>query len=287
VDMRWVIGLDLRPQGGGALQFARWMAGRASTAELHAVHVLEESKLLAVLRREHLEEVEPTARKLARTRLDDAGLTDLPERVVRAKAIDEALGKEAMKISADGLLIGRQGRADQTAIVRLGRVSRRLLRTLPVPIVVAPPELDAERVGEGPVLLATDLQPASSAAARFAKRMADMLGRKVLVAHIVHSGTDTSDLIPAVTVEQFYRQMGLDRKHDLHGWMREHALEDAPAVVGEGDVVARLLGIAAEERVPAIVCGSRHLGVAERLFTSSVATELSRHASCAVAVVGG
>jgi nucleotide-binding universal stress UspA family protein len=285
--MKWVIGLDLRPQGGGALQFARWMAARAGSADLHPVHVLEESKLLQALRREHLEELEPNARNLARTRLEQAGLVDQVAHVVRAEAIDARLAEEAEAIGADGLIIGRQGRADQTAIVRLGRVARRLLRRLPVPVIVAPPELDAETIGEGPVLLATDLAPASSAAARFATRVAHTLGRKTLIAHIVHSGAETSDLIPAVTVEQFYRQMGLDRKHDLHGWMREHALEDAPAVVGEGDVVARLLGIAAEERAPMIVCGSRHLGVGQRIFTSSVATELSRHASCAVAVVGG
>jgi nucleotide-binding universal stress UspA family protein len=285
--MRWVIGLDLRPQGGGALQFARWVAGRAGPAELHAVHVLEESNLLQLLRREHHEDIEATANTLARKRLDDAGLADLPARVVRGKAVDEQLAEEVEASRADALIIGRQGRADQTAIVRLGRVSRRLLRQLPVPIIVAPPELDGAQVGDGPVLLATDLEPPSSAAARFAKGLADTLGRKTLVAHIVHSGTQSSDLIPAVTVEQFYRQMGLDRKHDLHGWMREHDLEDAPAVVGEGDVVARLLGIAAEERAPVIVCGSRRLGLAERFFTSSVATDLSRHAPCAVAVVGG
>ena len=281
--MKWVIGLDLRPRGSGALQFARWMAERAASVELEGVHVLEDSKLLQLLRRDH-GDIEAVANRRVRETAEQAGLADLSTRVVRSSSIDGRLVEEVQGMRADGLIVGRQGRADETALVRLGRVSRRLLRQLPVPIVMAPPEL--EHVGEGPVLLATDLQPASSAAARFAKRVAGVLDRPILVAHIVHSGTDTSDLVPAVTVEQFYRQMGLDREHDLHGWMREHALVDVPAVVGEGDVISRLLGIASEERAPLIVCGSRRLGAAERLFTSSVATELTRHAPCAVAVVG-
>lgn len=285
--MKWVIGVDLRPSGSGALQFARWLAASAARepTELSAVHVLEESYLLQVLRREHLQDVESRALAATRDALARAGLSEVTGTVVRGIVADERLASEVRNVGGDALLIGRQGRTDEPSVVRLGRVARRLVRRLPVPIVVAPPDLEADRVGHGPIILASDIGPDSVAAASFAQRLARERGRRVVVAHIVPRRPDADALIPAVTVEQLYQQMGLDREHDLHGWMLEHGLGEAPAVVAYGNVVERLVGIAQEERAPIVVCGSRGLGTVERLFTSSVATDLSCNAGCAVAVV--
>ena len=285
--MKWLIGLDLKASSTGALGFATWLARHSSAERFAAVHVIEESYLLQVLRSEHLAHAQEAARDKVEKLLAEAGLRDRVDTydAVRGTVADQRLEAEAHNVEADVLLVGRQARADELKFVRLGRVARRLCRRLAVPTVVAPPGLNADALGDGPIMLATAAAEEDVEAAKFAREIARTTGRKLLVAHILPDLGDEGNFVPAATLRQLYDQLGMDRERDIQNWMRKHDLGDASVVLAQGEVVGRLIGIAQQERVPLIVCGSRMLSGAERVMIASIATQLSCHASCPVAVV--
>lgn len=288
--MKWTIGLDLRREGHGALAFARWLRDQTrdpSSLQFQGVHVVEESTLLQALRREHLHDLEARIGAAATEVLKAAGLEDIVEgpHLLEGVDADAALVNEVQALKSDALIIGRKAEGKDQRWLRLGRVARRLLRSLPVPTVVVPPDLDVAGVGDGPVMIATDLEDDSAQAAEFARTFAESIGRSVLVAHIVPTFESGAAFVPAASMEQLYSQLGMEREKSLEAWKRRHGLADAPAVVASGDVVGRLVGIAREERVPLIVTGSRRLSTAERLFNASVGTTLASYSAVPVAIV--
>lgn len=285
--MKWLIGLDLKASSTGAVAFAAWLARHSSSERFAAVHVIEESYLLQVLRSEHLARAQEDARDRVEKLLGEAGLRDRVETydAVRGTVADQRLEAEAHNVQADVLLVGRQARADELKFVRLGRVARRLCRRLPVPTVVVPPELEVASIGDGPIMLATAVAEEDVEAARFAHEVARATGRSLLVAHILPDLGDEGNFVPAATLRQLYDQLGMDRERDIQKWMKKHDLGDASVVLAQGEVVGRLIGIAQQEHVPLIVCGSRMLSGAERVMVASIATQLSCHAACPVAVV--
>jgi nucleotide-binding universal stress UspA family protein len=288
--MKWIVGVDLRETATGALQFSQWLARHAPRAYAHSfvpVHVLEESYLSQILRWSHAQDVEERALADARHQIARAELGGAaePVKVVHGGVADDALVRELVAEHADALVIGRQAPSHERHFVRLGRVARRLVRQLPCPIVVAPPDLRADQVGGGPILLATDLEETCGSAARFAQRMSAATGRRIVVAHIIPHEIESARYVPTTTIEQFYSQVGLDRQRDLQTWKATHGLGDAGAVVAHGDIVARLTAIAEVEGSPMIVCGSRGLGALERVFVTSIATDLSCWAGTTIAIV--
>lgn len=287
---KWILGLDLRDASTGALQLARWLVTHASPKERHElvpVHVLEESYLAQVLRHRPLAEVQQIAEADANTELGRAELRAVAAspRIVRGMVAEDRLAAELDAEHADAIVIGRQAPSGELHFVRLGRIARRLLRRLPAPVVVMPPELRAENIGAGPILLAVDLVDDGGAAARFAMRVAQSVGRKVVVVHIVEPEPETQRYLPATTIAELHERIGLARGRDLEGWKAAHHLADARSVVAHGDVVSRLVAIAQAEAAPMIVCGSRGMTTVERVFVASSAAELSCWAGCAVAVV--
>lgn len=287
--MKWLIGVDLQDKAAGALQFAGWLRDHAvsgTTLSFLPVHALEEPYLLQALRHTHLSDVEQKSAADAQVQLEHAGFGPATSTTVaRGVAADEVLVRQFDAAGADVLLIGRQAPKDERTFVRLGRVARRLVRRLPCPLVVVPPDLRSEQIGRGPIILATDLEETCGSAASFARRVAHQVGRPLVVAHVVSDAVETARYLPSATVDQFLSQVGLERDRDLRVWLRGHKLEDAAAVVAHGDVVARLSSIAEAEHAPLIVVGSRGLGTIERLFATSVGTDLSCWAGCAVAMV--
>jgi nucleotide-binding universal stress UspA family protein len=288
--IKWIVGMDLRDTATGALQFARWLVTNASAKDRHEivpVHVLEESYLMQVLRHAHLEGIETQAEATANDELTRAELRAdaAPARIVRGMVAEERLVAELDAEHGDALVIGRQAPSGERHFVRLGRVARRLVRRLPAPIVVVPPDLRVETIGTGPILLAVDLSDNDASAAKFAMRLAASVGREVTVVHILDHDGEGRRYLPATTVDQFLAQAGLEREHDLQAWKAAHHLEHAPSIVAYGDIVARLVAIAQAENAPLIVCGSRGMGELERVFVASIASELSCWAGCPIAIV--
>lgn len=286
--MKWTIGIDLRPSGRGALAFARWLqdAAPAENLRFDAVHVLEESFLLQQLRHTHLADLEARLMTRSREELEHASLLDTVQpRLLEGVRAETSLVSQVEEGQADALLVGRRLGSQEEGLVRLGRVARRLLRVLPAPTVVVPGDLRIRDFGPGPVLLATDLSEHSAGAARFAKRIAGLMGRAIVVAHVVPQFDSGAMFVPSATIEQLYQQVGLEQGQKLEQWIQVHGLEGSATAIASGDVVSRLMGITAQEGAPLVVCGSRRLSTTERIFNGSVGSTLAAFGESPVAVV--
>lgn len=203
-----------------------------------------------------------------------------------ASSSEEGLGTLATTRGADGIVIGRAAATDAHALVRLGRVARRLLRALPVPVMVVPPETTLRDVGPGPLVLATDLDDESIPASKMARELASLMGRELLVACIDASLHEAAMMAPdgGIPLAALTPQRSLD---DVSAWARTQELGDCEHIVARGERVTTLLRIAKEREAPLIVCGSRCLSLAQRIFASSTATDLARLGDRAVLVVPG
>jgi nucleotide-binding universal stress UspA family protein len=271
----WIIGIDLGGRSRGALYFSQWLAG-ASDPTI-AVHVLPRWSL-PHLRGEPITAVHAAVAGAARE-LHVAQPSTV--KVVEAETAEQGLAEAAA--GATALVIGRAARAGEHPRTRLGRVARRLLRALPAPVIVVPPDLSA--VGSGPILLATDLDVATTAAIAFARRVAADQRRDL---EVVHVGMPRhSDLIDElepgwVASRDNYR---VQVAQSLEHWAERHGLAACRRHLVYGDVTRGIEAVAVGCDPALIVVGSRDLGTAGRIFLGSAASALAGFASRPVAVV--
>jgi nucleotide-binding universal stress UspA family protein len=283
--MRWIVGLDLRPRSDGALRFAAWLARTAPGADSFAlVHVLEEEHLRAVLRVHHLDEVTAAARDRAvreLARVEGAAGLGTPE-IVRGITADEALAEALARHGADALVVGRIAGREEPRVIRLGRVARRLLRHLPAPVVVVPPDEDpAARAG--PVVALTSLTDDAAEACRFAAAFAERVARPLFVAHVV----PFVDLpfLPGPTLDDLASQGRRAGEAALAAWIAAHGLLPAQSVVLQGGILEQAEELARERDALLVVAGSTRRSGLERLASPSIGAELAAIAPVPVAVV--
>lgn len=283
--MNWIVGMDLRPHGAGAIRWAAWLA-RASRApggeRLFPVHVLEDEHLRFVLRFHHLDEVTRSARDSAVAVLrgaDGAGFGE-PEVVVGGRA-EDGLAAACRAHGAQGIVIGRIARREGHAVVRLGAVARRLLHALPAAVIVVPPDLEAAALGSGPVVALTALQEGASAC-RFAGELAGRIGRELVVAHVVAPPEDVS-YVRGPTLEQIRRERREEAEQALARWARSHELPPESTRVLEGSIFETTLAFARERSAPLLVVGAP--AASRRAWIPSFARVLAANAPVPVAVV--
>jgi nucleotide-binding universal stress UspA family protein len=297
VAHRWIVGLDLRPTGQGALRFARWLAAatRAAAPAFVGVHVLEEDTLRAALRYHHLDELIAGAREEAEMLLRNAGATEVLRelQVVQGLHAETTLESIRKEQHAEGLVVGRQAPREGHHLLRLGKVARRLLRTLGGPVVVVPPDWEPDTVStDGPVVCATNVGDNAITAARFAADLAQRLGRPLVVVYTVPVPEDYgANYIPAATRQKIARESQETGERELAAWVAELGLSvssgpgGATTLVRQGHVTEQVLRVAKETKAALIVTGSRHLSTLERLLLTSVGSELAATAPCPVVVV--
>jgi nucleotide-binding universal stress UspA family protein len=285
--MRWIVGIDLLEHARGALQMAAWLRTRRRPEceqDFVAVHVLDEAvrgwakgdELAALVVRAHAALREAIAPSNVASPFVDL-------EVVLAPDPSEGLAQASSRAGIDGVMVGRVAPRDARSLVRLGRVTRQLLRRLPAPVMVVPPDLPRAEIGEGPVLVATDLLERSIPAARLARRLADELGRPLRVAHV----DSTVHVIPSFIDGGALVSVGVP-KHtlaDLEAWIAGAGLGDAEPCLLDGAIVDAVLTEAARIDAPVVVCGAEHISPLERLFGASVAGDLARLADRAVLAV--
>lgn len=288
--MRWIVGLDLRPPGRGAVHFAAWAAATPASAgkdAFSAVHVLEQEHLQAVLRHHHLDEVVEAARAEAVRVLEreGAGASLGPPAIVQGLTAVDGLEEAARRAGAEALVVGRLAPRDGRATVRLGRTARGLLRRLPAPVLVVPPDLDVARLGDGPVVALTGLADDAVEAVRFGGRLAAGLGRPLVVLHVTPDPSDGGAYLSPDTLQRLARERQVEGEMALDGWIAVHGLEPDGVVVLSGPVVERALAFAEERGAPILVTGSRRLSLPERALFTSVGSEMAASAPVPVAVV--
>lgn len=276
-ERTWLLALEISPRSSGALQFARWLRGTLSLRVLGVyVHELWQSALMpgddtacALAVRDE------TVRWIADL---DPGQPGSP--IDEARVVDEVDAESGLATAAHGapaLVVGRRVHRE-TPVVRLGRVTRRLLRKLPAPVIVVPPELAADAF-RGPVMLASDLSESSVAAARFAASFAQRLGRPLVCVYVDRPVWDHD---PRWADQRNGWKASTERA--AREWARDHCPGNE-LVVEAGDPVEQLIAISARMDACLLVVGSGRPGLLERIFVGSTASAVAATASCAVAVV--
>ncbi len=285
--MKWIVGLDLRPHSQGAIKFGAWLA-KTTGDQLVGIHVLEESHLQQILRHHHLDEVLKISREAATQAVAGAGASDMlgEAYVVHGLHTDESLAAAKVYHHGGGLLIGRHAKQEDHAIVRLGRVARRMLRRLPGPVIVVPPDLEPANIGSGPVVALTNLTSDSEAACKFAKHLADRIGRKLVVAHAVPLPEDYgAQYLPADSLGKLRIQHQEEGRRDLVAWTHGLGLADAQLYVIQGQLVHHTEQLVRNLGAALLVCGSRRLSLLDRVLLTSTGSELASVLPCPVAVV--
>jgi nucleotide-binding universal stress UspA family protein len=285
--MRWIVGIDLRERSHGAIAFVSWVRQQTKAHAFIAAHATPEPHTslgeppidLDALRSEALDLL---GRELsARGAGDDFAERGLIEAVAPEDGLTEAMKRNA----ANGLVVGRRAKKIDDAWIRLGRVARRLLRTLPGPVITIPADLEVADLGRGPVLMTTDLARTSEAALVFAQRLSTDLGRPLHVAHVVESAERRTPIPPADAWDTPPLATRPGDDETLSEWLDARGVRDATMRLEHGHVLERLQHIVQTDPPCVIVCGSRSLSTVDRIFTSSVASALAGVSPVPVAVV--
>lgn len=271
----WVVGIDLNELSRGALVVADWLAHGGGSSV--GVHILE-SWARPYVRSDAVSAVHEVVVRATR----EMRLAPLASVTVR-EAVRAEDGLTTAAEGAAGIVIGRAAARSQSPMIRLGVVARQLLRRLPRPVIVAPPDLTA--VAPGPIVLATDLGPSGDRALVFARALAAAQGRPLAVVHVAEPRRN--DLIDEqgaawVAARDAYHA---EATAALAEWSAAHGLAQTAQHVVYGDPPARIAAVAAELEAAIVVVGSHHLGLVARAFLSSTASTLAGLAAAPVAVV--
>jgi nucleotide-binding universal stress UspA family protein len=288
--MKWIVGLDLRRSSQGAIKFAAWL-GRTSTAQggehIVGIHVLEEAYLRAALRYHHLAELIAGASEAAQEVVARAGAEDrIAEiHVVQGGTAERSLEAARIYHHADAMIIGRYAKREGHSLLRLGRVARRIVRRLAMPVIVVPPDHDPSTASDGPIVASVDLGDEADEAVSFAAQLAQRLQRPLLLAHVASGPEDYgAHYIPQASLDRMTREHQRDGEDALEQWATTHGYGDAERVVVQGGVVDQLVDLAVQRNACMLVAGSRLLSTLERVLLTSVGSELAATAPCPVAI---
>jgi nucleotide-binding universal stress UspA family protein len=258
---------------------ARWLhEASAGREELVGIHVPDERLRVGE---------EAALRDQVSLAIDEAlvrtlsGSTSSPifgHELIAAPSADQGITRGADELECDAILIGRSAHAADHPVPPLGTTARRLLRHLPRPVLIV--SADLQRIGSGPIVLATDLGTYSLAAAKLARTLADSLGRRLCLASVDVASDKLEMLAEWLTVSP-RRETA-----DVEAWARAHELGVVDVRVRSGELIESLVATARELDAPLIVCGSRCLVETDRVYASSTAADLVRHGDRAVLVVG-
>lgn len=282
--MRWIVGLDLLDHSRGAIRFARWLH-RTQAAEamigVHALGMAPTGHAAGPAEGSFHAWVHAATRRA----VDELGASDAFAElgVIEAMAPEDGLEQALVDKRASGLIVGRRARSDEDPVIRLGRVARRLLRQMPAPLAVVPPDL-GEAPPPGPVIVATDLDASAEAALAFAVRFARAIGRDLVVVHAV----TVAGALQAYLSAQAWDREHLEAIERGEAAVRTHLAArgvQARVEVVRSPIGAGVLAACARHDACALICGSRRLSLVDRIFTSSVGSELAALAAIPVLVI--
>lgn len=286
------VGLDLRPQTTGAVQYAVWMCKAASlhsSGHLHFAHVIEPDAMVELIRHADERTMLGAFKQRGKEILDEIEHGEhlhAPE-VLAGDAV-ELLEDVARKQGSAALVISRRAasRAGLT-LERLGGVARRLLRRLKQPVIVVPPDLLASKVGSGPVVVAVDFTEDSVRALAWARTVAATLQRPLRLVHFadVPDQAGYAGLVQAERWEELSNEV-LDRGRErMRKFVTEQGLGEIDTMVVRGPVLPAISDYANQSQACLIVTGSGHHGMLHRIVVPSVASETAAMSPVPVAVV--
>lgn len=290
---RWVVGMDLSKRSHGALRFARWLHERSALDErLCGVHVM---RVYSGVRDQPgmgraLDRMRGCTRASA-AKLQVASVFDGFE-VIPGDPAEQELARIATMHDFFGIILGRAAPGSGWSLVSLGRVTRRLLRRVPRPLVVVPPDLDPRTLGRGPIVVGVVPEHHALAAARLGARLSEQLGLGLVLVHVVDEPTIQPVLAPTPELmctppppRPSPKQKRQRDEAKLRTWLEDRELDQLDLRVERGRGGQRLLDVATAMNASAIVCGSRRLSLLDRILGSSTGSTLAARADRPVIVV--
>jgi nucleotide-binding universal stress UspA family protein len=284
--MKVLVALDFGEPSLEALRQARELAhGVGGT--LAACHVLPiEPDTLDLVASSNAASAELTAEEEAARRAllvharEKLGL-ELPELFVGRGPAYASIVRRAEILGADYVAVGTHGRRGLARVV-LGSVAERVVRHAHCSVLVARPGTH-----RGPVLVATDLSPASLPAIREGAAASRRAGVGLVVASVLDWGEPawgSAGLIaalPAMPTPELLKQAS----DSLRGLL-DRAIVEAGAMgesrVVEGSAATEIVHLADELDARLLVVGTQGRTGLARLALGSVAERVIRHASCSV-----
>ncbi|MEM6994344.1 MAG: universal stress protein, partial [Myxococcota bacterium] len=272
-----------------AIHFARWFheVSGPDPIKLVGVHVLEQAHLQAALRYHHLEELETAATEAAALIVDGADAEHClgKRHIVQGVHASKALAKSHETHGAEGTIVGRLAPRDSARIQRLGRTARRLLRQLPGPVLVVPPDYTPP-AADAPVVVTTNLRQDSATAMHFGVEFAQRTGRKVVALHVIPEPDDyAAHYIPSESRAKIAAEHDRDAKLQMKKWLTGLGLEADHEEILAGNITETTLAYAKEKGAALLVSGSRRMSTVERFLLTSIGSELAANATSPVAVV--
>lgn len=292
-SVKWGVGVELAPDHLGPVRFAATLTQTSPSDVKLALHVIpDQESLHPLVTHQDADAIRKRVIKDVAEIMIQEGLSgqSVGVELIEDDEVARGLIKSVRRLGLDGLIVGRRAKRDEDPLVRLGEVTRRILRRLPAPVIVVPPDYGDRAdhgLGDGPVILGADLSSQGVAAAKFAQDLAIRLDRKLLLAHGTQAFNWGVSYIPAATITRIQDQARESANNKLAAWAKSNGITDAEQLVFMGDPAKHLLQLAYEKDAAVLVTGSRMLGPVERLFLASVSSEIAAAASCPVAVVPG
>ena len=137
--MKLLVGIGLSEHDRGAVRFAGWLGSHSEVADpVRALHALNPAAVKVALTRTTLEQIETDVRDVARRAIDGSGVEHLE--VILDGYPEVALNRLGTAAGVDAIVVGRHAKRGEDPLVRLGKVARRLLRSLDHPTIVVRPD---------------------------------------------------------------------------------------------------------------------------------------------------
>jgi nucleotide-binding universal stress UspA family protein len=148
-------------------------------------------------------------------------------------------------------------------------------------------------VGPGPIVIALSATPDCVAAFRFAQALGARYDRPLLAVNVSAPpnviGTSPEAGIawePFPLSQSQLDELEQSHSESLRQWCAEHDLQLPPRLhMGYGPPATVIEQVADRHDACMIVCGTRQLGLGQRIFNSSTATDLAAHSARPVLVV--
>lgn len=286
--MRWVVGVDLRPHSHGAINFAAWLRAHDQTgqARFEALHLVDRSLFelpdaparAALLGRAKQATI---AALSARHALDAFASVD----AIEADDVIDTLAAAGALAASTGVIVGRRAAEGDTRVVRLGKVARKLLRRLESPVFVVPPDLERAHIGAGPIVCAVDLDQPGVDVARFGEALGEAIGRPARLVHVLDRGDPIGlQYLPEITWTDMHKREREAGEAALQKWRDDAGLRGY-TLIAQGQTVTQLIRAATELDACMILCGSRRLNLAQRMWLSSIGSSLAAAAHLPVGVI--
>lgn len=288
---RIVVGVDFSaPSIAAAKWVARYFAG-ANITLVHSVFVPQPPSFLRG-RLPSAELLIESAREGATTRLEQlrsllAGARADTE--VRVGHPTDELAAVARERVADLIVVGRHGEREGVWR-RLGSTAERLVRSSPVPVLLAP-GLHDHRPNR--ILVAIDDSDTTPRVMAAASVVAERFGARVTALHVVSSAVLSHVLSMAAAggePEMSPQEVQEEFRLDTDRWIQGLIEAGVPRLNADSEVAFGNPGqeiLAASERLGSdlIVIGSRGAGAVRRAVLGSVVSEVVRDSACPVFIV--